>query len=215
MTQNIITNLSNKELKIIQSLDESGNMSILELAKATGIKRTTIYNFIEQLVDSGLISMQIINGARRYYPVNKELSLLQASPSGNGCKTQNLQLLISTQAIKNEIKKNLKAGDTTWFLGSKKTTDVIGIKYIERCLESALAFNHKIQIITAFEDSALIDKLSRFSTHFKKSTLAYEIMSLFIFGASTIIISSDKGGVGYTLKDKELSKAFYNMLVPE
>lgn len=215
MTQNIITNLSDKELKIIHSLDEFGNMSVLELAKATGIKRTTIYNFIEQLVDSGLISMQIINGARRYYPINKELSLLQASPSGNGCKTQNLQLLISAQAIKNEIKKNLKAGNTTWFLGSKNTTDVIGIKYIEKCLESAQDDNNKINIIIAFEDSVLINRLSRFSKHIKKSTLPYEIKSVFIFGASTIIFSSDKGGVGYTLKDKELSKAFYNMLVPE
>lgn len=214
MMQNIITNLSDKELKIIESLDESGNMSILELAKATGIKRTTIYNFIERLVDSGLISMQIVNGARRYYPVNKELSLLQALPTGNGCKTQNLQLLISPQAIRNEIKKNLKASDTTWFLGSKRTMEIISIKYIKKCLESAQTHNRKIQLITAFEDADLFDKLSHFSTNIKKSTPSHDIKSSFIFGESTIMISSDKGGVGYTLRDKELSKAFYSLLIP-
>ncbi|OQB05627.1 MAG: Sugar-specific transcriptional regulator TrmB [bacterium ADurb.Bin212] len=213
MNQNIITNLSDKELKIIQLLDESGNMSVLELAKATGIKRTTIYNFIDQLVDSGLISMQIVNGARRYYPVNKELSLLQASPTGNGCKTQNLQLLLSTQAIKNEIKKNLKVGDTTWFLGSKKTANAIGLSFIEKCLESARNSKYKIKIIVSFEDSSYIEKLSRFPAHLEKYSKELDISTSFIFGTNTIIVSADKNGVGYTLKDKELSKTLYTLLI--
>ncbi|HEY1074618.1 MAG TPA: helix-turn-helix domain-containing protein [Patescibacteria group bacterium] len=61
--------LSEKEAKVYLAMLELGESSIIPIARHAGIKRTTVYNYLEDFTRLGLISITIRNG-RRYYVAN-------------------------------------------------------------------------------------------------------------------------------------------------
>jgi len=60
--------LNNKEAKIYLSLLEFGPANITKIAKKSGIKRTTVYSFLNNLKNHGFV-VEIINGAVKLYDV--------------------------------------------------------------------------------------------------------------------------------------------------
>lgn len=61
--------LNEKEAHVYLAMLELGESSIIPIAKQAGVKRTTVYNYLEEFTQKGLISMTVRNG-RRYYIAN-------------------------------------------------------------------------------------------------------------------------------------------------
>lgn len=61
--------LSVKEAKVYLAMLELGESSIIPIARRAGIKRTTVYNYLEDFIRLGLISISTRNN-RRYYIAN-------------------------------------------------------------------------------------------------------------------------------------------------
>lgn len=74
MDQQIITTLqeiglNDKEAHVYLAMLELGESSIIPIAKQAAVKRTTVYNYLEEFIRKGLISVTVKNG-RRYYIAN-------------------------------------------------------------------------------------------------------------------------------------------------
>jgi len=58
--------LSDKEAKAYLAILEMGSSTIKPISARAGIKRTSVYNFIDHLIELGLVSKSILRG-RTYY----------------------------------------------------------------------------------------------------------------------------------------------------
>ncbi|RIL06596.1 MAG: hypothetical protein DCC75_10745, partial [Proteobacteria bacterium] len=62
--------LRTQEAKVYLALLELGATTIKPLAERSGVKRTSIYNFIDQMVQRGLVERSIVRGRARYSPAD-------------------------------------------------------------------------------------------------------------------------------------------------
>lgn len=200
MNEKIITNLSNKELSVIKAVDTLGNASVLQIAKKSGLKRTTIYNFIDKLVDNDLLGVEIINGARRYFEPNENLSMLEVKNTGNAQKVENLSVLLTVNLVFKEINKLLKADDFCCLVGASLAFNKKILpswhKFFEKISQSNL--NARVLISDQIKERLMLntDKLNcRICGDFSADS------SLFITAKQVIIYSSDKKGTGYKILD--------------
>ena len=67
--------LNEKEVKVYLAILELGSSSIQPIAVRAGVKRTSIYYFIDHLVDLGLVTQTVMRG-RRYYQAQPPQKLL-------------------------------------------------------------------------------------------------------------------------------------------
>jgi sugar-specific transcriptional regulator TrmB len=72
--------LSEQEASAYLAILELGTSSIKPIADKSGLKRTSIYNFIDRLISLGLISRTIIRG-RNYYTASSPEKLLEIERS--------------------------------------------------------------------------------------------------------------------------------------
>lgn len=61
--------LNEKEVKVYLAMLDLGESSIIPIAKRAGIKRTTVYNYLEDFIQMGLLSVTVRNG-KKYYIAN-------------------------------------------------------------------------------------------------------------------------------------------------
>lgn len=64
--------LSHKEAEVYLALLQLGPSTITPISEKAGVKRTSIYNFIDHLVELGLITKSSIRGRDQYQAVNPE-----------------------------------------------------------------------------------------------------------------------------------------------
>jgi len=61
------TGLSDKEIQIYLTLLQLGEGSVIDIARKAGLKRTTVYNMLPTLVESGLINVTVKNKRKRFF----------------------------------------------------------------------------------------------------------------------------------------------------
>lgn len=64
LTQNL--GLSDKEAAVYVAILELGESTVNPIAKRSGVKRTSIYNFIDHLVELGLIEVAVVRNRKHY-----------------------------------------------------------------------------------------------------------------------------------------------------
>lgn len=62
--------LSDKESRVYLAVLELGSASVGSIAERSGIKRTSVYNFIDRLVELGIISQSLSNAGKVYNAVS-------------------------------------------------------------------------------------------------------------------------------------------------
>lgn len=68
--------LSEKEAKVYMAVLELGSSTVKPISLRSGVKRTSVYNFIDELVDRGLISVTLKRG-RHYYQAQSPDRLIE------------------------------------------------------------------------------------------------------------------------------------------
>jgi len=112
------TGLGDKQARCYLTLLELGELTVTELAKNSGIKRTSIYNFIEELQVRGLVS-RIARSRRWYYRAEPPEKLFHSFLAQVNTFEQALPLL--ARAYDN---KNLKPS-VTYLEGAKQVRHII------------------------------------------------------------------------------------------
>ena len=64
------TGLTDKEARVYLAMIELGESSIIPIAERAGIKRTTVYNYLESFRKLGLISLVVRNRRQHYIPAS-------------------------------------------------------------------------------------------------------------------------------------------------
>ncbi len=200
MSDKIITNLSDKELSVIKAVDALGNASVLQIAKKSGIRRTTIYNFIDKLVDNNLIGVDIINGARRYFEPNQNISILEAKNTGHAQKIANFSVLTSFNSTLREAKRLLKHAHLYCIIGSSLVSNKKRVPTLHKFLDEISQSGTDTKVL-------FLDQTQQFITPniCNANCRNYQGLSgdtsYFFTHKQALIYSSDKGGVGYKISD--------------
>lgn len=112
--QILLTNLTDKEIKICQAFVKLGTQSVSEAAKKAKIPRTTVYNFIGKLALKDLIRHKIINNIRYYY-TNKEKMAVLSIPVESNDNENNFIFFNNLNMIKKAINESLKSKKKLFF----------------------------------------------------------------------------------------------------
>ena len=214
--ENIITNLSGKEVAALKAVDELGDCTVSEIAKKSGLKRTTVYNFIDDLVDSGFLRSQEINGVRHYFSAEETFNLIESEAHGLAGKYQNMTLLTSKQAIKRQIKNTLlsKNRQVDWMVGSPESTDYLGKRFIESYIAEAIKKEIEIRTLRSpltipdhrFGSDEAIKNHGR-NLRVANSNLLFKT-TITIYDDTLTFISPDHDGVGYVIRDQAMAESF-------
>lgn len=101
---------SEKEAKVYVALLELGEGTVIDVAKKTGLKRTTVYNLIPEMVRSGLVKV-ILKNKKRYFFV-EDVRVLQKQAEEKQRKVS--KLLPELEALHNILPSKPKI---TYFEG--------------------------------------------------------------------------------------------------
>lgn len=209
MSENIITNLSDKELAVIQAVDKLGSATIIQIAKEAGIKRTTVYNFIDDLVDCNLLSLRIVDGVRHYNSVQESVSMLNATPAGFKDKCYSMQLLSSALAIRNEFQSFLKGPHFSLFIGSNESYELLGDKFISQYLKKACQAPTNAHIMFQSNISYLHQNNYENSGIIKRAYDNLPTKNLFIVSCNRVLFSlPEHKETAYVVQDQELVNFF-------
>ncbi|MEI6144602.1 MAG: MarR family winged helix-turn-helix transcriptional regulator [Candidatus Berkelbacteria bacterium] len=216
MAEQIITNLSNKEITALKSLARLKRATILQLSKSSGLKRTTLYNFIDRLVDMELIKSENINGTKFFYIYKKLPTWVSPKPNKPETKYKSFEILTTNYAIKRAVFSTLRAKNkkVEWLVGSPKTTNYLGKGFIEKYITESLKTNVFIRTMRSpltepkhkYGGEEAIAKFHRVM-RIAQSTLPFKT-TFTIHDDTIIFISSDHGGVGYKITDTDLAQSF-------
>lgn len=213
----IILNLTAKELAVYQAIIKHGRLSVSEISKYTGLKRTTIYNFIDNLFKKGLISRVIENGRKIYFPFGEksaEIVNLEKKEIN-----YNLKIFNTSYLIKMAIKKTLNSKNKQiyWIADSKTTTDLFGNLFFEKYIELAKEKNilmktlrsttttakHKYHSFEAVRKMGRIVRLGQSTARIHSTIIIYD--------NKVLIITSENNGLAYEISNSELSNSFKNI----
>lgn len=214
--EQIITNLSGKEIAVLKAVDELGDCTVSEIAKKSGLKRTTVYNFIENLVDGGFLRSQEINGVRHYFSAEQTFNLLESEAKGVASKFHSLTLLTTKDSIKRQIRETLHAKNTPvdWILGSAESLDFLGKKFIESYMAQALKNGVELRTLCSpsnisnhiFSSNKESNNNSR-SLRVANSNLPFKT-TVTIHDDTLTFISPEHDGVGYIIRDISMAESF-------
>lgn len=220
---NIITNLTEKEIATLKAVDALGSSPVSQIAKKAGLARTTVYNFIDKLVDTGLIAMNEIDGIRLYYNPNTSLSLLEVGSTGLANKYHSIKLATNKETIRKSLTQTAskKRAEIKLFVNDKVVTETIGKKFFEAFLAKASATSDSVRVIYTSQNNmkSILDRsalMKRGNLQLAHSPLSLENIIL-IFNDSINFISAEQGGISYIINNKSLAASFsllFNNLWP-
>lgn len=143
--------LNKKEAKVYLACLELGSSTIQEIALKSGIKRTSIYNFIDKLIDFGLITKT--QKANRYYFMAETPEMLKNVQEKNQQqlslalpemmkmfeveKTQtNFKYFRGKEGAKKAWKDIINANNKTilFFVCNESSLDLVGVRVIEELI---------------------------------------------------------------------------------
>lgn len=110
--------LSDKEARTYLALLELGDSTIAPIARLAGVKRTSIYNFIESLVELGIVG-RVKKGGRWYYHAEPPDRLLRIQQSR--CEA----LETALPALRRSYEKKSPKPSVTYFEGSSEVRNIL------------------------------------------------------------------------------------------
>ena len=220
---NIITNLSDKEIATLKAVDALGSAPVSKIAKKAGLARTTVYNFIDKLADTGLIAMNEVDGIRLYYNPNESLSLLEATRAGLSDKYHSLKLATTKEAIRRSMSQVFRShsSEIKMFVDTSVASKVLGKRFFNDFLSKAISTSKQFRVIITSQKSAhtaIDDELNGAYGSFLVARTPLSLDNIVLISDSTLIfISAQSGGLSYTMSDKSMAASFgllFNNLWP-
>ena len=152
MEQNLIQSLMNlglneKQVKVYLACLELGSATIQEIARKSGVKRTSIYNFIDELIEKSLISKT--QKENRYLFLAESPVLLKNLQEKNTSVLNQMMPGLIKKFEKPKIKTNFK-----YFRGKEGT---------KKALKEALGMQ-KREVLAVFTNEAGIDIVGKLFT---------------------------------------------------
>jgi len=206
----IVTNLTDKEYKTYKVLFSLGEARVSQIAEKADLERTTVYNFIDNLVDFGLARKRTINGFAYYSPIDNKITKLEIEEEK---LIGNFGTIINSRQLKKEILKTLNYKEVDWIVDSASTTELLGNRFFETYIERVK--NKKIRVLRSsvsrgkhkYHSQEAILKGGRI-VRLGQSTIPYH-GSTAIFGKNILMISDS--GTAYLIYDPTLSLTYKSL----
>jgi sugar-specific transcriptional regulator TrmB len=227
--------LSEKQAKIYLASLELGETTIKEIAKKAEIKRTTIYDLIDELLESGLIKQTIKGRKKKFIAASpeelqllikkREVLLSQIIPTLNLMRSTNktkpkISFYEGRTGLMEIYADTLKYSGDILAFASDDVAKILGTDWAEHYIKQRV--NKRIYYKGIIAQSTLIEKkftsknqVQLRSTKIidnKKYPLSNEIM---VYGHQKIAIISAKDAMGIVIKSAEIyltQKSIFELL---
>ena len=220
--------LGGKKTEIYLAALELGSASVIEISKKAGIKRTTCYDILQDLIRDGLIS-ETVKGKRHLFvgedPAkiqrnlrNKEklfseiLPQLQSMHNARGGKPK-IRFYEGKEGLKEVYEDTLKYGGEILAFASYEAVSLLGKDWARDYLKKRVAKDIYAKVIapkTEFllKDFIAMDQLQRRSTKLidaKKYPFSIEIN---LYGHNMVALMSAKEEIGLIIEGQEIHNTF-------
>jgi sugar-specific transcriptional regulator TrmB len=238
--KNLIKNLgfSDKKARIFTSLLQLGECEASAIAKKAGLKRTTVYNILPELLEEGYIKSTVQNGKKHFFIEDPNIVLEQAKDKaesigkiipdlksmfslvGRTPKITIFEGLGGLKEIYNDFLKSTSKGDKVLaYAGTRDHFQYIPQDFVEDYMQKRIGKNISLRLITG--TSELTNKFKEYdkkelrqskSTDSKDFDFAGETI---IYGDKVAFISYRENFLGAIIESKEIAmmqKAVFNLL---
>ncbi|MEZ4754984.1 MAG: helix-turn-helix domain-containing protein [Bdellovibrionota bacterium] len=153
--QSILKNtlgLTDKESAVYLALLESGRSTVKPIADKAGVKRTSVYNFIDHLVELGVVNKSIIRG-RKYFEAVEPENLLEIA------KRRLTELEKSIPELSQKKKESEKKIRVRYFEGPNEIKNIMFEE--PKCNKEALYLFPSRNVIEMIGGQDFMDKIDR------------------------------------------------------
>lgn len=155
--------VSETEAKLYLSLLETGPISVRELAQRIGLKRTTAYLYIDNLMAKGLITKDVVSSRTQISPIQPTEGLTElVKKTTDAAKEAETKL----HEIVDEIRNSLHMSKETDQFEVKSYKGINGLKTV---YEEALKANEFRSYVKIVEDDLFADNIGMFDKAFKNN----------------------------------------------
>jgi len=168
-------NLNDKEKKVYLLLAKSGWDTVLSLSRKSNIKRTTLYNILDSLIDKGFVDIKIEEKTTYYnvasiekiqLQIEKQKSTLSKMQDGLQILSSNLAMLTNSNNPKIAVHfyRGISGVESVeWKTANEKNTETLILSNIQWRKKTGLEFTEKIRQIR-LENNATIKEILNPST---------------------------------------------------
>lgn len=234
-----IFNLREIEADIYQQLFYGGQMSATQIAKQSGISRTSVYDLLDNLIERGLI-LETLKGGMKMFGVlppekiqllieEKEKSIILAKTAlkdlqseykqNNKNSRPRLQLFEGKNELQQMMKDLLLYRDITVyaFWPIKKIINVLGKEFLKEFHEKRIERNIELKVIWPAKDLTEIKKLPFLAggNELKREARSAPAdinfsLGYAVYGNTARFISSSNENYGFLVESPELAEVMKN-----
>lgn len=219
--------LSEKEAAVYLAALELGDATVQPLAQKAGLRRTSLYHFIGNLVDLGLLERAKVRGRMHYRPrPPEELVSLQerrleeireALPQFAGlyntsARKPRISYFEGPEQMRQVMLEELKCKEA-WYLGpTQDVTDLLGERFMERLDRQRRERKVLLHVIRFQEKQVGFKGSDGGGDHLREVRMApggtYTPMTIAIFDSGKVgFLTSRKEGFGILVESVELCEA--------
>lgn len=227
--------LSEKQARIYLASLELGETTIKELAKKSEIKRTTIYDFIDEMVNLGYIKLTAKGKKKKYLAINPEelqliikkretllaqvMPLLNSMSNVSGAKPK-IWFYEGVEALKEVYSDSLKYSGEILAIGGETAVNALGNDWVLNYIKKRIKKGIHVRGIVA--KSELIEKkyTSKDQEQYRTSKLVdskkYPLpIEINIYGHQRIFLISTHDQIGVIIESEKIyqtMKSFFELL---
>jgi sugar-specific transcriptional regulator TrmB len=232
-----ILELNEKEAKIYRAILRARRATVIELAKATNIKRTTVYHCLDALVEKGLINRIITDSHKYYYAEDPEESLkamVKEKEEAIKKLIPDLKSIFGTELYQPEIRLyrntaglrkmyedvlNAKEKVARYYLSSTNLEELLGQNFVDDFVEKRIEKKIMSLALRSFEYKPEREKGTTHAKQFREVRFVPENIIIkpyiCVYDDKVAMISTKDEKLGFIVQSHEFAeaqKAIFDMI---
>ncbi|MFZ2192842.1 MAG: helix-turn-helix domain-containing protein [Candidatus Moraniibacteriota bacterium] len=229
--------LNEKEAIIYRAILQGKKATIIDLAKATGTKRTTVYHCLDALVEKSLVNRVMKDGHKYYYAEDPEESLkliLKEKEDVIKKLIPDLKSIFGTNLYQPEIEiyrningirkilediLSVKESVVRYYLSEYNVEDMAGADFVDEFVKKRIASGVKSLALRSFKYKPEREKISTHAKQLREVRFVPENIIIkpyiCIYDDKVTMISTKEEKLGFIIKSHEFAeaqKAIFDMI---
>jgi HTH-type transcriptional regulator, sugar sensing transcriptional regulator len=229
--------LNDKEGKIYKALVQGGKVTVIKLTKATGIKRTTIYHCLDNLMEKGLVNQIEKDSHKYYYAEDPEISfkaLLKEKEEtiknlipdlknifGTGLYQPEIRIYRNTSGIRKILEEVIATKEPVarYYLSEANLEDMAGADFVDDFVKRRIASGVKSLALRSFKYKPEREKDTTHAKQLREVRFIPENIIIkpyiCIYDDKMAMISTKEEKLGFIVQSHEFAeaqKAIFDMI---
>jgi sugar-specific transcriptional regulator TrmB len=221
--------INGKEIEVYLAVLKMEKASVIQLAKATGLKRTTIYHCLDDLLIKGLVTKMEKDGKRFFFAENPQEgfeNIVREKKEAVQAILPELKSIFGAGVFQPEIKiYRHKSGlrklfdeildsmekDLPYYISDFNLEELLGEKYVDDWVRRRIKLRLKSRSLRSFQYKPLREEGMLHSQQLREVRFLPEKVQIkpfvCIYGNKVAVISSKEENLGFVINSKDFAEA--------